>query len=152
MDLSPNAPFFCIKHPMSTKLFYAELGKLLYAIANADAIISQTEKETLTKLITERLLQKEKDTDRYGTNEAWFTQFSFDTSEEVIESTENAFENFWDFVKEYKNELTEDELALCLKLSEYRADSYRHVNKKENKVLTELRTQRMNLHASHLIF
>jgi len=137
---------------MSTKLFYAELGKLLYAIANADTNISQTEKETLTKLITERLLQKEKDTDRYGTNEAWFTQFSFDTSEEIIESTENAFENFLDFVKEYKNELTEDELALCLKLSEYLADSYRHVNKKENKILTELRTQLMNLHASHLIF
>lgn len=137
---------------MSTKLFYAELGKLLYAIANADANINQSEKESLTKLITERLLQKEKDIDRYGTNEAWFTQFSFDTSEETIESTENAFENFLDFVKEYKNELTEDELALCLKLSEHLADSYHHINKKENKILTELRTQLMNLHAAHLIF
>jgi len=137
---------------MSTKLFYTELGKLLYAIANADANINQAEKESLTKLITERLLQKEKDIDRYGTNEAWFTQFSFDTSEETIESTENAFENFLDFVKEYKNELTEDELALCLKLSEHLADSYHHINKKENKILTELRTQLMNLHAAHLIF
>ena len=137
---------------MSTKLFYAELGKLLYAIANADANINQSEKESLTKLITERLLQKEKDIDRYGTNEAWFTQFSFDTSEETIESTENAFENFMDFVKEYKNELTEDELTLCLKLSEHLADSYHHINKKENKILTELRTQLMNLHAAHLIF
>lgn len=137
---------------MSTKLFYAELGKLLYAIANADTIINQTEKETLTKLITERLLQKEKDTDRYGTNEAWFTQFAFDTSDENIESTENAFRNFLDFVKQYKNELTEDELTLCLKLSEHLADSYRHINKKENKILAELRSQLMNLHASHLIF
>jgi hypothetical protein len=137
---------------MSTKLFYAELGKLLYAIANADANINQAEKESLTKLITERLIQKEKDIDRYGTNEAWFTQFSFDTSEETIESTENAFENFLDFVKEYKNELTEEELALCLKLSEHLADSYHHINKKENKILTELRTQLMNLHAAHLIF
>ena len=137
---------------MSTKLFYAELGKLLYAIANADTIINQTEKETLTKLITERLLQKEKDTDRYGTNEAWFTQFAFDTSDENIESTENAFRNFLDFVKQYKNELTEDELTLCLKLSEHLADSYHHINKKENKILAELRSQLMNLHASHLIF
>lgn len=118
---------------MSTKLFYSELGKLLYAIANADNIINQKEKEALTKLITERLLQKEKDTDRYGSNEAWFTQFSFDTSEDAIESTENAFKNFLDFVKEYKNELTEDELALCLKLSEHLADSYHHVNKKKIK-------------------
>ena len=137
---------------MSTKLFYSELGKLLYAIANADNIINQKEKEALTKLITERLLQKEKDTDRYGTNEAWFTQFSFDTSEDTIESTDDAFEKFLDFVNEYKNELTEDELALCLKLSEHLADSYRHVNKKENKILNELRSQLMNLHASHLIF
>ncbi len=67
---------------MKNKLFYTELGRLLYAVANADDNINKEEKETITKLIQERMLQHEKDHDQFGTNEAWQTQFAFDTAEE----------------------------------------------------------------------
>jgi hypothetical protein len=137
---------------MSTELFYTALGKLLYAVAIADDSISKKEKETISKLISERLLQKEKETDRFATNDAWITQFSFETSEAMSLKEEEAFENFLVFTHEYRNELTEDELNLCLKLAEHLSESYRHVNNKENKLLTELRAHLMTLQASQLIF
>jgi len=115
---------------MSTELFYTALGKLLYAVALADDTISKKEKTTLSNLISERLLQKEKETDRFGTNNAWITQFSFETSEAMSLKEEEAFENFLEFTHEYRNELTEDELNLCLKLAEHLADAYRHINNK----------------------
>jgi hypothetical protein len=121
-------------------------------VAIADDSISKKEKETISKLISERLLQKEKETDRFGTNDAWITQFSFETSEAMSLKEEEAFENFLAFTHEYRNELTEDELNLCLKLAEHLSESYRHVNNKENKLLTELRAHLMTLQASQLIF
>ena len=42
---------------MSTELFYTALGKLLYAVAIADDSISKKEKQIISNLISERLLQ-----------------------------------------------------------------------------------------------
>ena len=137
---------------MSTELFYTELGKLLYAVAIADDKITKSEKESITKMISERMLQKEKETDGFNTNEAWYTKFSFDTAEESGLSEEEALNNFLDFVKIYKKELTESELSLCLKLADTLAETYHHINKKENTVLAELRSHLISLQASQLIF
>jgi hypothetical protein len=137
---------------MSTALFYKELGKLLYAMALADKTITKEEKEEVSKQIAERLLHKEVDADQFGSNEAWITQFSFDTTEEVGGSGEEAFEEFLTFIKQYRNELTEQEIEICYRLSEHVANAYRHVNKNENKMLTSLRNYLMGLHTAQLIF
>ena len=137
---------------MSTELFYTELGKLLYAVAIADEKITKTERESITKMISERMLQKEKETDSFNTNEAWYTKFSFDTAEESGLTREEALNNFLDFVKMYKNDFTETELSLCLKLADTLATSYHHINKQENKLLIELRSHLITLQASQLIF
>jgi len=137
---------------MSTALFYKELGKLLYAMALADNSISKEEKEEVSKQIAERLLHKEVDADQFGTNEAWITQFSFDTTEEIGTSAEEAFDEFLSFIKQYRNELTEQEIEICYRLSDHISNAYRHVNKKESKMLTSLRTYLMGLHTSLLIF
>lgn len=137
---------------MSTALFYKELGKLLYAMALADNTISNEEKEEVSKQIAERLLHKEMDADQFGSNEAWITQFSFDTTEDAGENAEEAFEEFLSFVKQYRNELTAQEIDICYKLSEHVANAYRHVNKKESNILRTLRTYLMGLHTAQLIF
>jgi hypothetical protein len=137
---------------MSTALFYKELGKLLYAMALADKTITKEEKEEVSKQIAERLLHKEVDADQFGSNEAWITQFSFDTTEEVGGSGEEAFEEFLTFIKQYRNELTEQEIEICYRLSEHVANAYRHVNKNESKMLTSLRNYLMGLHTAQLIF
>ena len=137
---------------MSTALFYKELGKLLYAMALADKTITKEEKEEVSKQIAERLLHKEVDADQFGSNEAWITQFSFDTTEEVGGSGEEAFEEFLTFIKQYRNELTEQEIEICYRLSEHVANAYRHVNKNESKMLISLRNYLMGLHTAQLIF
>lgn len=137
---------------MSTQLFYSSLGKLLYAVAVSDNTISETEKETISKLIRERLIQKETKTDALGTNEAWFTEFSFETAEDAAISQEDAFEDFVSYTETYKNNLSEEEIQLCQTLSNQLAESYRHINKKEHRILNELRTFLFNLQASQLIF
>lgn len=137
---------------MGNSLFYKELGKLLYAIAAVDNNISAAERKSIGKEITERLLHKERSTDAYGTNKAWDTQFSFDTSEEQGISADEAFDEFLGYVKTYKNQLKEDEVDICLKLADHIADSYHHINKKENKLLSQLRQSLMQMRASYLIF
>ncbi len=136
----------------NTELFYTELGKLLYAVAMADGKISTEERKVLSELISQRLLQKENDKDEFGTNEAWFTQFSFDTSEDQMLTTEDAYDTFIDYCKQYKYDISDEEISRCLKLSDVLADSYRHVNNKENKLLSKLRNHLLNLQASLLIF
>jgi uncharacterized tellurite resistance protein B-like protein len=137
---------------MGNALFYRELGKLLFAIASADETITEQERAAVSKLIAERLLHKEKDTDRFGTNEAWITQFAFDTEADGFRTAEEAFESFLDFAKSYKNELTDQDLDVCISLSEHMADAYRHVNQKEHKMLKELQDFLKKINGPNLIF
>ena len=137
---------------MGTALFYKELGKLLYAIAIADETVTEQEKAAVSKLIRERLLHKERDEDRFGSNEAWITQFSFDTSEDSYATAEEAFQEFLDFAKAYKNELTDQDLDVCISLSEHMADTYHQVNEKEHAMLKELREFLKTINGPKLIF
>jgi len=137
---------------MGNTMFYKELGKLLYAIAAADNTITDAERKSLGKEISERLLHKERATDQFGTNKAWDTQFSFETTEELVGSADEAFNEFLDYIKEYKNEMSEDEVDICLKLADHIADSFHHINKKENKLLSQLRHSLMQMRAAKLIF
>ena len=137
---------------MGTALFYKELGKLLYAIAIADETVTEQEKAAVSKLISERLLHKESDEDRFGSNEAWITQFSFDTAEDSYANAEEAFQEFLDFAKAYKHELTDQDLDVCISLSEHMADVYHHVNEKEHAMLNELREFLKTINGPKLIF
>jgi hypothetical protein len=137
---------------MGNSLFYRELGKLLYAIAAADNNITSAERKSLSNEITQRLLHKERSTDAYGTNKAWDTQFSFETTEDQGTTVDEAFDEFLDYIKTYKNQLKEDEVDICLKLADHIADSYHHINKKENKLLAQLRQALMQMRAAQLIF
>lgn len=137
---------------MRNALFYQELGKLLYAVAAADETITPQERNALNKGIRERLLHRERDTDRYGTSEAWLTDFSFETAEDTLLSPKEALQEFLDFAKLYKNELSDDEIEICLKLSDHMANAYHRTNQKENEFLMQLRNFLHTIHASKLIF
>ena len=137
---------------MRNKLFYTELGRLLYAVANADDNINKEEKETITKMIQERMLQHERDQDQFGTNEAWQTQFAFDTAEESSLDPKEALDEFLAYSELHKKDLSDEELQLGISLAEHLADAYRHKNKKENNMLATLRSHLWNIHRSQLIF
>jgi hypothetical protein len=137
---------------MATTGFYRELGRLLYAFANADGTITTTENAEISRQIRERLLHRELQNDKFGSNEAWITQFSFDTAVDKGMPPREAMQGFMDFAKMHADQVTDAEMEISLKMCEHIAEVYHHRNKKENALLAELRTFLLELHASQLIF
>ncbi len=124
---------------MDYRMFYAELGKLLYAVADADGIVSAQEKQHMFELVQTRLMHKETHTDEFGTNDAWYAAFEFEVADEQIMSAADAFLSFTEYIEENKNKLDEDTRQLCLILADRLADSYRHTSKKEKALIQKLR-------------
>jgi len=124
---------------MDYRMFYAELGKLLYAVADADGIVSAQEKQHMFELVQTRLMHKENHTDEFGTNDAWYAAFEFEVADEQIMPAADAFLSFTEYIEENKNKLDEDTRQLCLILADRLADSYRHTSKKEKALIQKLR-------------
>jgi hypothetical protein len=120
-------------------MFYSALGKLLYAVADADGIVSPQEKMNMFELVQKRLMHKETHTDEFGTNDAWYAAFEFEVADEQNLSAEDAFLSFTEYIEENKNKINEDTRQLCLTLADKLADSYRHSNKKEIVLINKLR-------------
>jgi uncharacterized tellurite resistance protein B-like protein len=130
---------------MDYREFYAELGKLLYAVADADGVISPQERESLNELIRSRLAHREVHTDEYGTNDAWYAMFEFEVAEEQSMAPEEAFQSFSDFLDARQQELDEDTRSLCLTLADRLAESYRHTNRLEGELIRKLREKLFSL-------
>jgi uncharacterized tellurite resistance protein B-like protein len=119
--------------------FYASLGRLLYAVADADGIVSQSERDELLELIRSRLMHRETLTDPYGTNDAWYSLFGFDAAEEEIMPAQEAFQLFADFLEMHRDRIDMETRETCLLLSDRLAASYRHTNRKERQMLQRIR-------------
>lgn len=124
---------------MDYRIFYSELGKLLYAIADIDGVITRQERQELHELITSRLTLREVHTDEYGTNDAWYAVFEFDVAEEQGLDPEEAFNSFADFIKQHGRKFDPQMREICLVLADKLAGSYHHINQKEQELLRRLR-------------
>lgn len=124
---------------MDIKQFYAELGKLLYAVADIDGVITKQEKDELHNLISSRLTQREIHTDEYGTNDAWYAEFEFDVAEEQGLSSKEAFESFASYMEENRKYLDPTMRDICLLLADSLAGSFHHINAKEKALLQKLK-------------
>lgn len=123
---------------MDHKQFYSELGKLLYAIADIDGMITKEEKQKMLELVKRKLVPPEKEKDQFGTNKAWYAEMEFDYLDEQIVEPVAAFESFVDFVEDHYSGFTEQMLKLSVDLSKEIARAYRGTNKKEEQVIHEL--------------
>jgi hypothetical protein len=124
---------------MDLREFYAEIGKLLYAVADVDGAISKKEKENLHQLIQSRLMQRETHTDEFGTNDAWYAEFEFDVAEDQIMTSEDAFLSFIEYVREHRLGFDAQMRELCITLAERMAACYHHTNRKELALIRQLR-------------
>jgi hypothetical protein len=124
---------------MDLREFYAEIGKLLYAVADIDGVISLQEKQSLHQLIQSRLMQRETHTDEFGTNDAWYAEFEFDVAEDQVMNAGDAFESFLEYVRENQHGFDVRTRELCITLAERMADCYRHTNRKEMALIRQLR-------------
>jgi hypothetical protein len=119
--------------------FYAALGRLLYAVADADGIVSKEERDGLLELIRTRLIHRESLTDRFGTNDAWYSLFGFDTAEDEIMSPDDALLTFKEFLQANLDRIDMETREICLLLADRLANSYRHTNRKERLMLQQIR-------------
>ncbi len=103
---------------MDLREFYSETGKLLYAVAESDGLITDKERESLHSLIQTRLAQRETHTDEFGTNDAWYTEFEFEVAEEQGMTAEDAFNSFAEFIDENRNKLDKDLKDICIILAD----------------------------------
>lgn len=123
------------------KKFYSELGKLLYAMADIDHVISPAEKKALQKMVRDELVPAEKNTDEFGTDAAFYAEIEFDYLDETITGSDVALESFLNYVEEHQHLIDQRMRNLCYRLVERLADAYYGKNKKENELLQVLKAK-----------
>lgn len=119
--------------------FYAELGKLLYAIADVDGWISPIEKIKLRNIIKNELVPTESRTDKYGSDMAYYAEMEFDFLDEQITDVDSAFNSFIDFVEEHHTAFDDRIKMACVQLVNELAKIYRGANKKEQVLIDKLK-------------
>jgi uncharacterized tellurite resistance protein B-like protein len=136
---------------MDIRQFYIAMGKLLYAIADADSVITRQERNELYKLISTRLTHRELHTDEFGTNDAWYTVFEFEAAEEAGLTANEAFNEFAEYIQEHWAMMDDDLRNICMLLADRLAESYHHTNAREKDMIRRLRDLLYTIHPLHSV-
>ena len=126
---------------MIYKKFYAEVGKLLYAIAIADGVVDEKEYRLLRNIVRNKLVPMEQSTDAFGTDAAYFAEMEFDVLYDQAAEAEPAFNSFIDFVEAHHKSFDKHLKDVCLQISREIAHAYYGINKKESSMLKTLKKE-----------
>ena len=121
--------------------FYTELGKLLYAVAKVDGVITKEERKSLMVIVENELTPLEGSTDEFGTDAAFITKFEFDVLEDQMIPAEDAFNDFIDFVDQHQQAFKPAIKNVCIKVTEQLASAYHGTNKKEHALIEKLKNK-----------
>lgn len=121
------------------KKFYSELGKLLYAVADIDHIISQSEKKALYKMVRDELVPAEKHTDEFGTDTAFYAEIEFDFLDNEVTDSETALQSFVDYIEDHQRLIDQPMRNACFRMAEKLAKDYYGKNQKERELLDKLK-------------
>jgi uncharacterized tellurite resistance protein B-like protein len=124
---------------MIYKDFYSEVGKLLYAVADIDGVITQTEKKALQDIVKKELIPADKHSDSFGTESAFYSEIEFDFLDDQIADAEAAFESFIDFVEEHHTAFDQKLRKICIHIANELASAYHGTNKKEKALIEKLK-------------
>lgn len=130
---------------MITKEFYIAFGNLLYALAMSDGAVQQQEKESILKLVKEKLVPSENIKVAMGTDLAYYTAFAFETADEFVQSVEDTLTQFIDYVKEHEEKITREQLKVLISIIKEVAKSYGRVTKKEQEIMDIFNGMMFNL-------
>lgn len=136
---------------MDIRQFYIAMGKLLYAVADADSVITKQERDELYHLISTRLTHRELHTDEFGTNDAWYTVFEFEAAEDAGPTANEAFNEFAEFIQENWAIMDDDLRNICMLLADRLAESYHHTNTREKDMIRRLRDLLYTIHPVHSV-
>lgn len=123
------------------KIFYKELGKLLYSIAKADGAIQYKEMEMIRQIVKEELVPLEDSVDEFGSDAAFYTEFEVETLEEMDIHVENVFFDFIKFMRETPYGKNPRIRQMCIRSIERVAEAYRGVTKVEQHMVDVLKTE-----------
>lgn len=124
---------------MITRSYYKELGKLLYAVVKADGKINPHEVQELKKIIKSELVPAEKETDKFGTDAAFYTEFEFEAYEEMDIDADLAYDSFISFVKEHDNYVTLEMREKAYFMATNVAHVFKGKNKAEKNMIDRLK-------------
>lgn len=124
---------------MLYKQLYAEIGKLLYAVADIDKVIRPEEKKKLLEIVKNELLSFNATKDKFGTDAGYYAEFEFDFLEEQIADADAAFESFINFTKNHRTALDQKVIKLCVNIAMEIAEAYRKQNRAEKELLKRLK-------------
>jgi len=80
------------------KQYYKELGKIVYAVAITDGVITPAEREILHHFVVKNLANYELGIDSSGMNKAFYVDFEFEDSAEKHLDTATAIKTYVAFV------------------------------------------------------
>lgn len=118
---------------------YENLGKLFYAVADADDVIHKEEIDALKNIVEKDWVKVDDLHDEFGTDAAYLIEIMFDWLDENRPPAYQAFYEFKDFKDDNENYFTPDIKALILKTAESIAISFEGKNNKEKQMLSKLR-------------
>jgi hypothetical protein len=121
------------------KQYYKELGKMVYAVAMADGMVSPQEKETLHHFVVKKLVNYENSEDSSGMNNAFYVDFEFDDEVETHADSSGALKAFAKFVHENYEEGDEELMRHSLEVLERVAVAY--TRKKEQEIVNEVKNE-----------
>ena len=124
---------------MNYKDFYSEFGKLMYAVADVDGVISKKEKKEMMEMVANELVPAEEHKDERGMNDAHYAEIEFDILDEQMSDPESAFESFIEFIEEHHTALDDNMKKICLKVANKLAEAYHGTNKKEKLLIQKLK-------------
>ncbi|MFD2518912.1 hypothetical protein [Salinimicrobium flavum] len=124
----------------TSQAFYQNLGRLFYAIAAADKMVTREEVETVKRLVREQWLDLEGSLDEFGTDAAYQIEIIFDWLDANKPQATSAFENFNQFHKENKDLFTPYINDKILRTSREIASAFRGKNKSELVMLAKLQS------------
>ncbi|MFO8145841.1 MAG: hypothetical protein ACQEWG_03350 [Bacteroidota bacterium] len=118
---------------------YQNLGKLFYAIAAADKVVHEEEKNALKNIVKEDWVNVDDFKDDYGTDAAYLIEIIFDWLDENQPSAFSAFNDFRDFKKDNEEFFTPGINKLIWKTADQIASSFSGKNKSELIMLSQLK-------------
>jgi uncharacterized tellurite resistance protein B-like protein len=123
---------------MEAQLFYKELGRLLYAVANVDGRISSKEAGTVKRMVKERLVPVEAGMDHHGTDQAYIAEFEFDVLVDRGATSAEAYESFTTYMARHKDDLSVERRELIYRCAHEVARSFHGIGAQEFPLLVDL--------------
>lgn len=113
------------------KQYYKELGKMVYAVAIADGVVQQEEREKLHQFVLKALANNEHTYDSSGMNQAFYVDFEFEESEKNKMNLNGSIASFSKFIQENYEPKDKQLIERSVKLLEVVANAYSK-NKEKN--------------------